>query len=229
MSAEASAERVPLPGDYRFDAAHVAAAFSEHAPEFRFWDQGARFKVVELGAVVITSGAVIADDPLFGWLAPFERRIPPGTYPVSLALVQLSSGDERIAFARLLISPAAVIAWESAWNEPIPQSIVLDGKSHVVPRQYAFYCSTETGVGCFMDAAAIPAIRNWDHEVYTHHVMDGLEDHSRNTWSSLSFQPDPARPETIVCYRTEPGCHPSHFGLDANGNAAVIVTDFRMF
>lgn len=80
-----------------------------------------------------------------------------------------------------------------------------------------------------MDAAAIPAIRKLDFDDYIDMIGDGFDANYRPTWSWFSFKPDPARDENVVCYRTEPGGRPSHFGLDAHGKAAVIVTDFRMF
>jgi Protein of unknown function (DUF4241) len=228
MSAEVPAERVAVTEDYRFSPDDVAAAFSGQEQEFSYWDQRARFKVVELDAVVITSGVVVPGDPAFGSLAALQRRIPPGVYPVSLALVQLASGDERIAFARMLLSPAPVATWEVGWHEAELQPVVRDGQRQYVPQEYAFYYS-HAGAGCFMDAAAIPALWNLDVEARVDMINDALEDNLRSTWSCFSFKPDSSRDENIVCYLTEPGGRHSHFGLDAHGNAAVIVTNFRMF
>lgn len=205
-----SSETPSVPGDHPLSVAHLEAAFSEQ--ELRFWDQPARFKVVELDSVVITSGAVVPGDPMFGSMAALKRRVPPGTYPVSLALVHLSSGDERIAFARMLLSACPVVTWERGWHE-------------AAPGEYAFYYS-HAGAGCFMDAAAIPAIRDGS---CIDIVNDGFDTNYRDTWSWFSFKPQPSRPENIVCYRTEPGGRNSHVGLDRQGNVAVIVTDFRMF
>jgi hypothetical protein len=226
MSSEIPVDRITVSGDYRFSPAHVEAAFSER--DLQYWGQPARFKIVDLDSVVITSGAVVLGDPVFGSLAALTRRIPPGTYPVSLALVHLSSGDERIAFARMQLTPTPVVAWEPGWHEAQREVVMRDGQSHVVLREYAFYCP-HAGAGCFMDAAAIDAIRSCEYTAYVDMVMDGFEDNYRNTWSWFSFKPDPTRRENAVCYQAESGGRPSHFGLDAQGNAAVIVTDFRMF
>jgi Protein of unknown function (DUF4241) len=226
MSSETAIERVPIPSNYRFSPTDFEAAFCER--ELFFWDQPARFKVVELGAVVITSGAVIADDPVFGTMSALKRRVPAGTYPVSLALVHMASGDERIAYARMLLSPAPVVSWEAGWREPEPQPVMRDGERHIVLTEYDFYFS-HAGAGCFMDAAAVPAIRAREFENYMDMVMDGLSDNYRDTWSWFSFKPDPSGAENVVCYDTEKGGRPSRFGLDSRGHAAVIVTDFRMF
>lgn len=213
-----------MPTDDRLSVAHVEAAFCEQ--ELRFWDQPARFKVVDLGEVVITSGAVVVGDPLLGSTSALKRRVPPGTYPVSLALVHLSSGDERIAYARMLLFQAPVATWETAWHEAVMEPAVRGGPA--VPREYSFYYS-HAGAGCFMDVAAIAAIRNCEFETYIDRVSDGFEANYRNTWSWFSFKPDPSRAENVVCYRAEPGGRHSHFGLDMQGNVAVIVTDLRMF
>jgi hypothetical protein len=226
MSSDTPVEQHPVSADDRLSPAHVEAAFSEQ--ELWYWNQPARFKVVELGVVIITSGAVVAGDPLFGSMAALKRRIPPGMYPVSLALVRLSSGDERIAFARMLLSTAPVVTWETGWHEAVPQPVVGDGQHRVVLREYAFYFS-DAGAGCFADAASVPAIRNFEFDARLSLVMDGFEDNSHNTWSWFSFKPDPSRQENVVCYQSEPGGRHSHFGLDAQGNVAVIITDFRMF
>jgi hypothetical protein len=226
MSSETPVEQYPVSARDRLSPARVEAAFSEQ--ELWYWNQSARFKIVELDAVVITSGAVVAGDPLSGSMAALKRRIPPGTYPVSLALVRLSSGDERIAFARMLLSTAPVVTWETGWHEAVPQPVVDNGQNRVVLREYAFYFS-DAGAGCFADAASVPAIRNHEFDAHLSLVLDGFEDNFRNTWSWFSFKPDPSRHENVVCYQSEPGGRSSHFGLDAQGNVAVIVTDFRMF
>lgn len=220
MSADAPVERFPSP-DYQFPAARVAAAFSEQ--EVQHWGQSARFKVVELGDVVITSGVVMPCDPLFGSMAALQRRIPLGTHPMSLALVCMPSGDERIAFARLLLSSAPVVTWETAWHEPVPQHV--DGR--MVRREYSFYFS-DAGNSCFMDASALSAIRSLDFDDYLDSVRDQCEDNYRNTWSWFSFKPDPASPENVVGFRTEAGGRHSTFGLDAKGNVAAIITDCRL-
>jgi hypothetical protein len=214
--APTNARRVPL--DHHLSAKHVAAAFS--GEELWFWDQPAQFKVVELDTVVITSGAVVLSDPMFGELSALQRRIPPGKYPVSLALVHLASGDERIAYARMLLSDAPVATWEPAWHEAIPQS--------GVPTEYAFYY-TNTGTGCFMDAAVKPLLRQLDFDVCLASLKKGFNANYRNTWSWFSFKPHESRAENVVCHQSEKGGLPAYFGLDAQGNAAVLLTDFQMF
>jgi hypothetical protein len=220
MSADAPIERFVTP-DYQFSPAQVEAAFCER--EVQHWGQSARFKVVNLDALVITSGVVVPCDPLFGSMAALQRRIPAGTYPISLALVRMPSGDERIAFARLLLSSAPVVTWETAWHEPIYQNV--DGR--LVRREYSFYYS-DAGHSGFMDAAAIPAIRQLDFEDYLDRLEEQCDGNSRNTWSWCSFKPDPARPENIVCFTTEAGGRHSTFGLDAEGQPAMLVTDCRL-
>jgi hypothetical protein len=228
MTPEAPADGHRVPSDHQLSTASVEAAFSEQ--DLWFWDQPARFKVVELDAVVITSGAVVVDDPMFGRCTALKRRVPPGSYPVSLAVVHLASGDERIAFARMSLSAAAVVAWETGWYEAIAEgSAMRDGQWQVRHREYAFYFADGAGAGCFMDAAAVSAIRNREFEAYIDMVNDGFGTNRRNTWSWLSFKPDPSREENVVCYQSEPGGRDSYFGLDVRGNAAVIITDFRMF
>ena len=228
MTPEAPADAHRVPSDHQLSAPSVAAAFAEQ--ELWFWNQPARFKVVELDTVVITSGAVVAGDPLFGSCTALKRRIPPGRYPVSLALVHMSSGDERIAYARMLLSPAAVVAWETGWHEAKAEgSSTRDGQWQVVHREYAFFFSDFAGAGCFMDAAAIPAIRNRETQPYIHMVTDGFNTNRRNTWSWFSFKPEQSREENVVCYQSERGGRYSYFGLDVQGNASVIITDFQMF
>jgi len=226
MSSTPPVERVTVAGDYRLSSDQVEAAFCEQ--ELWHWGQPARFKVVDLDPVVITSGAVVPGDPMFGSLAALKRRIPPGAYPVSLALVRLSSGDERIAFARMQLSTASVVAWETGWHEAVSESLLRDGQHQAVRREYAF-CYSDVGAGCFMDVAAVSSIRNLPFDDYHSLLEEGFDNNRRKTWSWYAFKPDPSRQENVVCFQTEAGGWPSHFGLDAQGNAAVIVTDFRMF
>jgi hypothetical protein len=218
MTSGTPIERVAMSG-YEFSPSRVEAAFSER--ELWHWHQSARFRVVQLDEVTITSGVVVPGDPMFGSMAALKRHIPPGTYPVSLAIVHFASGDERIAFARMLIASAPIVTWEAAWHEPVRDNPAAF-------REYNFYYS-DVGAGCFMDAEAIESIGDVDFDDYLETVMDGFNSNHRNTWSWFSFKPDPTRLENVVCFQTEPGGRPSHFGLDARGDVVAIVTDCRMF
>ena len=73
------------------------------------------FRVAEPGTVKIVSGRVVIADAFVGLeQAPLSNEIANGDYPLRLAVLQGTMGRGRVAFARLDISTAPVVRWETA-------------------------------------------------------------------------------------------------------------------
>jgi hypothetical protein len=76
-------------------------------------------EVVPAGVLRLPTGRLVAADP--GWLpswrqdhiAPFTATVPPGTYPLTLALLRFPQ-DLRVAAARVTIIDEPVTAWDMA-------------------------------------------------------------------------------------------------------------------
>src|SRR5262245_56924899 len=87
------------------------------------------FQCLEIGHLVVTSGALAASDPfVFPNPPPFTQCIPVGRYPVSVAVACYETGDERVAFARVELSNLPVISWTMALTErQDPSGLEHDG------------------------------------------------------------------------------------------------------
>jgi Protein of unknown function (DUF4241) len=88
-----------------------AEARDQRRGDVSFWTRS-------VGDLVATTGRIVACDPFECADAPaFAREVPPGRYPVLLALAQFAgTGDERIASAVLRLRDAAPVRWgPAAW------------------------------------------------------------------------------------------------------------------
>jgi hypothetical protein len=88
---------------YALNQRHVEIAFSSGILLQR--GKPFEFQRLEVGRLVVTSGALAASDPLvLPDPPPFTQAIPDGRYPVSVAIACFGTGDERderAAFARI--------------------------------------------------------------------------------------------------------------------------------
>src|SRR5437867_1969182 len=76
------------------------------------------FQRLEIGQLLVTSGALAASDPfVFPNPAPFTQAIPAGCYPVSIAIGSFETRgehDERVVFARVALSNLPAVYWTMA-------------------------------------------------------------------------------------------------------------------
>jgi hypothetical protein len=97
-----------------------------------------------LGELVVTSGQIVACDPLaIPEMPPFADTVPLGRYPVIVSVAELPSGDQRIAFALLRLGGRPVTRWEIAGPQGKALSTLQPGHVFVYP--------VDAGTGCFMD------------------------------------------------------------------------------
>ena len=126
--------------------------------------------VVPIGGLQITSGRVVACDPLFmAGAKAFVRRVPAGTYQVTLFIARFSSGDERVAAATLTFGNDAPTRWEHALCPGDDPADLNDGEF--------FGYGVDSGTGGFMDAVAaeLLAKRLSDDESYADRIIDEME------------------------------------------------------
>jgi len=187
---------------------------------FRDRGQVVRFSTVDVGPLVLGSGAVAASDPFVEpEPAPFDRPVPAGSFPVTLALARYED-DERVAFARVAFAPEAPARWEPA------------GVSGTLPGGEPHGYGVDAGTGCFMDPAAGPALaaRMAGDEAYGDRLIAEMDASYAPTRSWLTVRPSPDRAETVVMFSSGwgDGTYPSYFGLAADGRVVALVTDFLL-
>lgn len=208
---------------FAFDADAAETAFGGGRIE-----QGgiaASFRTEPAGPLVVTSGALVAADPLvMPETAPFSRPVPTGTFPVELAIAVMGD-DERVAYARIRFAgDRSPVSWRLATSAGQDPSLLGPGE---------FYgYGVDAGTGCFMDvvAARLLIARMEADDDYGMQLADDLQDDYRPTWCRLDTRPDPTAPENVVCFSSGwgDGSYPTFFGLDADGAVLAVVTDFLL-
>jgi hypothetical protein len=146
----------------------------------RFGD--GRIRVVEAGDVVLPTGRIVACDP--GYLlgchrdeTAFTRRVPPGRYPVSIALLSWPRVPKeypnhwRVACAMVRFTDRPVERWEMALRKGWDPSKLRPGYHHGY--------GVDGGRGCFMDESAKKALPADQKAFFT-----ALERTSREGWEA---------------------------------------------
>jgi Protein of unknown function (DUF4241) len=209
---------------YALDQRHLDIAFSSGS----FLQRGKpiEFQCLDIGQLLVTSGALAASDPFVSPNpAPFTQAIPAGRYPVSVAVACFGAGDERderVAFARVELSNTTAVSWTMALTEgQDPTTLEHDG---------FFGYGVDAGTGCFMDPAAgrLLAERMGREDEYFNVIIDEMEKTYRHTRSWLDWRPSSEGDENIICFSSGwgDGFYPSFFGFNGEGRPCALVTDF---
>lgn len=99
------------------------------------------FSLAEAGLLPVSGGKIAAGDPQSEEaLAPFTQCVPQGEYPVTLAMA-----GERLAYARVLFDPDAVVAnWYPA--------LTADQDARALQPGETFGFTVTSGTACFRTA-----------------------------------------------------------------------------
>lgn len=108
------------------------------AERFTLEDSIFEFSLSEAGQLSVSAGRIAAGDPQSETpLAPFTQCVPQGEYPVTLAVA-----DGRLAYARVLLDCAAVVAnWYPALRPDEDARTLAPGE--------VFGYAVESGQACF--------------------------------------------------------------------------------
>ena len=210
----------------RFDPQMAARAFEGATIE----DYGhpLRYQVHKLGKLRLPTGAVVAADALvFPDSAPFTRRVPPGRYPVDIALAHLADGYSYIAFARLTFDRAVPVSWELALTE-------ADAAESQPPEKPGY--GVDSGTGCFMDARTGALAVGWFRgnellrELLENRIIKKMDARRDSGACAAIVRPVFWRLASIAFFNSGrgDGLYASSFGLDASGKAVQLITDFRV-
>lgn len=230
-------------------------AFPDLTRAFR---DGERFgegttRVIEVDPLVLPTGRIVACDPmnlLFSRQPAYTRSVPPGRYPVLLALLANPGlpashlNYETVACAMLRFQEAPVQRWEMALQPGWDLSTLKPG--------YHFGYGVDAGMGCFVDewtVARLPQEQQGFQDAMRRGMLnpkDYLQAYRTvvptafgellATFSDCRASGHPARSAildaesgaNIVCFPSGDGdgCYASYFGFAADGSAARLVTDF---
>lgn len=176
------------------------------------------FSTIAIGDLNIPSGRMVVCDPFACEPGiPFTKRVPTGRFPVQLAVTRTPSGEQRVAYARILFSDRSAVRWEMA----LPPGESLDGSQ----TNYAFGFPVETGTGSFMDAAVQgPYLAAAADQSIKRQLMAGLNEGRVSGATGLvrSFGPG-----SVALFSTGfgDGYYISYFGLDEAGRVVSLTAD----
>lgn len=185
-----------------------------------------KIKRIELGKVVLTSGHVVATDPLVQpERRPFVVTVPPGHYPMTLF-----EAEGRIAAASMRFAEGDPVRWQLA---------VVEGQDvkTLKPTEYFGY-GVDAGLGCYMDVETAALINERDAKVqadkgdkYISYYDDVLDDElSANGDDYVLHQPIADKPGNVAIFSSGwgDGFYPVYWGLNGEGLPVVILTDFQV-
>jgi hypothetical protein len=180
-------------------------------------------RVVHVGDLMVSTGRIVACDPLAEQGAPFTTAVPSGRHPVFLSSVSFPDGDRRVAGAMLHFGETAPATWRLA---------LRPGQN---PRSFLAFpgYGVETGTGCFTDESfyAAPPAENSTaaHESGSDKVgelLAQLEDPD-HPWATLDA---PSGTSNLIAFSSGwgDGAYASFFGYDSAGVMVCLVTDFAV-
>lgn len=195
---------------------HLEALFTPGAMLSGELGDGVPISLDRVADLRFTSGHVVAGEPFDGGAGePFVQTIPPGTYPVTLALAEiyLRLGHARPAAIRIDLRDVPVHRWELGLHP--------DEDPRTLSRGAFFGFGVDGGQAFIADAEAVAlataddaAIDEFGDDAPQFVVRTGL-DHPANVFICWSGAGD--------------GAYPTWFGRDDDGQIASIVVDFLLF
>jgi len=112
------------------------------AERFVFGETSVQFSLAEAGRLTVGNGRIAAGDAQADPApAPFTQCVPEGDYPVTLALASFDNGEQRIAYARVLLDPAPAAHWYPALTADQDARTLKDGE--------IFGYAVASGSACF--------------------------------------------------------------------------------
>lgn len=185
------------------------------------------FKPYEVGELILTSGRLVACDPLVNPNSdPFEITLTPGRYPVILSVAHNKKNNgQRVAYAMLRLSDRTPTRWELATVPGEDLSLLPEGK--------IFGYGVDAGTGCFMDADVAQIIDDsiyaeTENEILVYQLLDMLEKTSKHTWCWADMRVDAESQANVIAFSSGwgDGIYATYFGYDAEDNIVSVVTDF---
>ena len=178
--------------------------------------------------LLLPSGRIVACDPFTGLGPyggdPFTVGVPPGRYPVTVSVVELTTPGEpaaeqphqRVAAARLTISDEPVADWE--------QAVVPEQDLGSLGEDEFYGYGVDAGTGCFVDAAAVEPLGEFESATGT--LLAAFE---AADWTvGVVALADPASGHNLVAFSSGwgDGSYPTWIGRTRTGEVACLVTEF---
>jgi hypothetical protein len=183
---------------------------------------------IEIGALKVPSGKIIACDPLEDYdRRPYSRQVPKGEYPVFL---YRDADDNAIGMAKLKISDKKPVHWEMA---------LLNGQDiSKLPKDGYFGFYTNNSISCFVDAVTadlylecMEAVKEQLGDDFIDYYENVLADEfKKNDDIYVNHFPSIDSKLNVIMFSSGwDGCFASYWGLDEEGEVCCLLTDFNLF
>ena len=194
-----------------------------------------KLDVLDIGEVNLTSGKIIACDPLaylYDDIKPFIQTVKPDKYKVSLLIIE---EEERIAMAKISFSDNEAKTYELAVTGEEDLSDIEEGEFFGYP--------VDAGMGCVCDYETALKYLEYERKLeekgdfdnrYDDLFSDLLEDNAEKNPKYQSEYGDwlnwniPESDSNIVLFSSGygDGYYPSYFAYDENNNICAFYTIF---
>lgn len=178
-------------------------------------------------ALSLPSGRVVAGEPMMFGIGDeddrgFVQRVPPGRYPLALAVAVFEGPDggivdERNAAARLVIRDEPVVSWELA--RYADQDVDELGDD-----EYLGY-PVDGGTGGFVDPTSLPLLGT-DQDDYFDRLMECMDQGGDHTAPGTLNDADGTPLLVVYTSGWGDGSYPTWVGRTADGEVACFLTDF---
>lgn len=187
---------------------------------------GRSIGVIHMGNVELTSGRIVAADPLAQPDRPaLARTVTPGEYPVTLY-----QAFGRIAAASMRFTEGNPDHWELAVLPGQDTATLKDGEIFGYP--------VDAGLGCYMDADTLDLIGEREEQAQAqkpdadvNYYDDVLaSDLKANKDAYALHRPVAGKKGNVAVFWSGwgDGFYPVFWGLDKDGHALVLLTDFNV-
>jgi hypothetical protein len=175
------------------------------------------------GGLVVPSGQIIACDPSAFQFEenqhPFDRSVPPGTFPVTVALLR-SGRFEIPVYLMVEFSKEPAVGWALATRS---------GKTLRAAKSATHF--VDSGCSCFMDAdtALRLVATEWDKNIYRGRLLDAMhEGMPPKPWATIILDSKTGANLVACTSGYGDGSYTNFWGIDASGTLTCLVTDFEV-
>ncbi|TIX92669.1 DUF4241 domain-containing protein [Rhizobium sp. P44RR-XXIV] len=180
--------------------------------------------ILRIGNVELTSGRIVASDPLVGPDRPaLVRAVTPGEYPVTLY-----EAFGRVAAASMRFAEGRPVRWELA---------VIPGQDiNSLKGDEFFGYPVDAGLGCYMDADTYALIQEREKQVQAEKSTSDINYYDdvlapeleANKDDYAMHRPISGKRGNVAIFSSGwgDGFYPVFWGLDAGGRPLVLFTDF---
>ncbi len=175
------------------------------------------FETKNIGLISITSGKIIACDPItMSDAKPFSYTFPLGKFPVEFGITKVPE-NQRVAFSRIIFSIDSVKKWIYA---------VQDDEKEIPINDTSFFCyGVDGGTGIFIDEEANNIFKQKTNSEWNKVFMNGKWFQPGYYGQIYSFDG-----KDLAAFSTGygDGCYATYIGLDKNNNVCRLLTDFGL-